>query len=129
MTHIASELNKRKSAMMRKRTGFLLLAVSVWALAMGCTTLTYENWNAIPLQATKPDVRAVLGEPTGYAQEDRWMYHDPERQVIVTFEFMDSQVLNYTSWSDPVYGPVQKGTPSIGTTDTTERKITTEQYK
>lgn len=108
--------------MMLKRTSWIVLAALSGSLAMGCSKLTYENWKTLTLQSPKAEVEAVLGEPNQYRMEDRWMYHDPDRQVTVNFEFREGDKVTYSRWVDPDHGVHEIGTAEIVDSNLIERE-------
>jgi hypothetical protein len=99
----------------------LLLIIGVVTVS-GCAKLTYKRWNTLTLQSDKPEVEAVLGPPNQYRKDDRWMYHNDERQVTVTVEYADGDRVTYSRWFDPEHGLHEIGKPAIEGTDLIERE-------
>ncbi len=107
---------------MRIRSVWIMLVVVVAGSMVGCTKLTFDNWQTLTLQSPKVEVETVLGTPNQYKQADRWQYHDPDRQVTVNVEFIDGNKVTYSRWVDSEYGVHELGTPAIKNTNLIERE-------
>jgi hypothetical protein len=110
--------------MTAKKITLFVLAVTAAAFVLGCSKLTYERWETLDLHSSKTEVEAVLGNPGkyGWQKNDQWMYHDPDRQVTCTVEFVGGDKLTYTQWVDPDQGRHEKGTAAIEGTPLIQRE-------
>lgn len=96
------------------RVGLLAVAATAWAWNAGCTKLTYERWKTLNLESSKAEVEAVLGnDHVAWRKADSWMYHDPDRQVSVSFEFSGADKVSYSRWVDPQHGMEEIGKAAI----------------
>jgi hypothetical protein len=114
----------QRCTMTAKKIALFVLVVAAAALVFGCSKLTYERWETLNLQSSKLEVEAVLGSPDkyGWQKNEQWMYHDPDRQVTCTMEFVGSDKLTYTQWVDPEHGRREKGTAAIEGTPLIQRE-------
>ena len=88
----------------------------------GCSEkLTYDRWKTLTLQSSKMEVEQVLGDPNEYRKDDRWMYHNPEKQISVNVEFVGGRKITHTRWVDPKHGVHEMGRPAIEGTNLIER--------
>jgi len=78
------------------------VAVSAYGGLYGCSKLTYERYQTIHQGAPRTAVEATLGKPTT-AFDQRWQYHDPDRQITADIYFDDQGVISKT-WISPEHG-------------------------
>lgn len=93
------------------------------AFVVGCSEkLTYDRWRTLTLQSSKMEVEQVLGDPNEYRRDDRWMYHNSEKQITVNVEFEGGQKITHTRWVDPKHGVHEMGRAAIEGTNLIERE-------
>ena len=56
------------------------LVAAVLLVSVGCTKLTFENWQLIREGQSKIVVQKTLGEPT-IMLKDNWVWNDPDRAI------------------------------------------------
>ncbi len=96
-----------------RKIAVCVLVFVALGIVSGCAKLTFERWQTLNTQSTKPEVEATLGTPNQYQKADRWMYHDPDRQVTCSVEFVGGDKLTYSQWVDPEHGKHEIGTAEI----------------
>jgi hypothetical protein len=97
------------------------LAAAAFAVSTGCSKLTYERWSTLNTQSSKVEVKAVLGDKDiAYEKPDTMMYHNPDRQVSVNFEFANDKI-TWSRWVDPEHGMHEIGKAAIENTNLKER--------